>query len=290
MCKTETKTPPKPSTTPGSSTPAGGTTGGCHPTCTLASQTVATSPADRARTKIGVGEEVNLTVTGNPATWAITSGGGALSPSTGARNSVKFTADDNAGSVTITATGSGCSCVNTITLTIVQPANWTMIRTPGTNLLHTQGQPNCGWYGTMFIHPNDVNFYRVETNETNSQYVNGIGSYTGKNGRWHQPETQTESAYFLMNNHTETDGSRVAMMDNINNADPGVAARGAAVPFIAGSGYFPITWQWKVLGNATVHAFPVTRQEGELFSNGRCESRKGGNTEFTMHNDPTSTR
>src|ERR1043165_7395823 len=105
MCKTETKTPPKPSTTPGNSQPSGGATNSCHPNCTLASETIATSPTNRARTKIGVGEEVKLTVTGNPATWAITSGGGTLSPNTGARNSVTFTADDNAASVTITATG-----------------------------------------------------------------------------------------------------------------------------------------------------------------------------------------
>ena len=275
MCKTETPTPPRPVQP-------------CPTPCTITSQTVATSPANRARTKIGVGEEVTLTVAPGPATWAITGGSGALSQNAGSHTSLTFTADDNAGSVTITATGSGCSC--TITFDVVQPSNWTMIRQPGTGLLHTAGGVTCGWYGRMFIHPNDVNFYRIETNETNSQYLNGIGSYSGKNGAWHQPVGQVESVYFPIVAHTDADGSRVGMTDNIVNGDPGTAARGNGPPFIAGSGYFPITWQWKILGSATVHAFPVTRQEGELFTTGRCESRKGGNTEFTMYNDATSTR
>ena len=54
----------------------------CHPPCTIASQTFKHSPSNRARTKLGVGEEVTITVTGNPAAWAISEGdGGRISPS-----------------------------------------------------------------------------------------------------------------------------------------------------------------------------------------------------------------
>jgi hypothetical protein len=81
--------------------------------CTITSLTIATSPLNRARTKIGVGEEVELTVNPGPATWAITSGSGTLNPSSGSNTKVTFTAGDTAGSVTITATGSGCSCMIT---------------------------------------------------------------------------------------------------------------------------------------------------------------------------------
>jgi outer membrane protein OmpA-like peptidoglycan-associated protein len=42
--------------------------------CTITSQTVAISPADRTRKKIGVGEEVELTVSRGLAPWSITSG------------------------------------------------------------------------------------------------------------------------------------------------------------------------------------------------------------------------
>jgi hypothetical protein len=288
MCKAETPIPPKPGKTPGNSTPKDAACKPCHPVCTLTSQTVATSPANRARTKIGVGEEVNLTVKGNPATWTITSGKGTLSPNTGARTSVKFTADDSAGSVTITATGSGCSCVNTITFTVVRPADWTMKRTAGTNLRHTNGRPDCGWLGTMFLHPNDVNFYRVETREQNSR-ATCTGSYMPFNNIHHQPATQTESAFFGMAGHTDADGSQVALNDNIYSGDPGAAATNAAPPFKVGTMFFPIVWQWRVLGSANIHDFATVRQEHEIFSDGKCVSKKGGNPESSMHTDPTST-
>lgn len=276
--------PSNPAAGPTPSATGGSSTTGC-PGCTITSQTVATSPANRARTRIGVGEEVRLTVSPGPATWAITSGTGSLNPRRGSHTTVTYTAGDTAGSVTITATGSGCTC--TITFTVVAPSSWTMIRKPHTNLKHTNGRPDCGWLGVMDIHPNDVNFYNVETRELNSQF-SGSRSYSSFTGAWHQPASQTESAWFQITQHSASNGSRVAMNDNIYTGDPGSAATGTAPPFTTGTGHFPITWQWKV-GTGSAHNFPVTRQEAEIFANGRCESRKGGNTEHTMYNDPTST-
>ncbi len=289
MCKTETKTPPKPGKTPGNSDPKNGAQTNCHPVCTLTSKTIATSPADRARTKIGVGEEVELTVKGNPATWAITSGTGTLSPNTGARRTVTFTADDKAGSTTITATGSGCSCVNTITFTIVRPASWTMKRKPGSSIKHTNGKPDCGFLGIMYVHPNDVNFYRVETREKDSLSVatgcynpSHHGKYHGKYG----PPDQA-SGWFLLTRHTEPDGSTDDVPDEIYSGYANDAAMGTAPPFKVGTMYFPITIQWHVVGNANIHDFPVIRQEHEVFSDGKCETRKGGLTESAMYSDPT---
>jgi len=267
----------QPNTSPSASTAQ------CPQTCTITSQTIATSPANRARTRIGVGEEVELTVSPGPATWSV-SGGGTLSSTSG--TTVTFTAGDRTATSTITATGSGCSC--TITFTIVEPSSWTMTRRSGTNLRHTNGRPDCGWLGIMDVHPNNVNFYRVETRELNSQFT-GNGSYSGFTGAWHQPASQTESVFFPITSHSDSDGSRVAMNDNIYTGDPGSAATGMAPPFTPGSGHFPITWQWRVVGTGNIHDFPVVRQEAKIFANGRCESRKGGHTEFTLHNDPTST-
>ena len=292
MCSSETPRPSRPSTTPNCGQPTSGGSQPCHPACTLASQTVATLPADRARTTIGVGEEVTLTITGNAATWAITSGGGTLSPNTGARTSVTFTANDNAGSVTITATGSGCSCVNPITLTVVRPSNWIMRRKAGTNLRHAHGRPSCGWRGIQYLQPTTVNFYRVQTRELDSQYV-GTGSYSADTGDWHgsYPLPDRASSWFTitMANHTTANGSKVNLEDRIDTGDGDPAATGTAPPFNVGAGHFDIVFQWKVTGSANVHDFASTRQEDEIFSTGRCESRKGGNTEFTMWNDPTST-
>ena len=271
----------------------------CPAGCTITSQTIATSPANRARLRIGVGEEVTLTVTPGPATWAITSGGGTLNPNSGSHSSITYTADDTAGSVTITASGAGCSC--TITFSVVEPSHWTMKRRAGTNLGHTHNRPDCSWFGTMLIHPNDVNFYRIETRELNST-ITVSGSYSPFAGLKHQGSTQTESAFFAVIKHSDSEGSEVGLSDNIATGDPGPTATGAvappgaapptgaAPPFTPGTHFFPITWQWRVLTRTTIHDFPEQRQEAEIFASGRCESRKGGNTEATMFSDPTSTR
>lgn len=255
--------------------------------CTVSSQTVKTSPANRARTKIGVGEEVDLTVDPAPATWAITSGSGTLTPSTGSRATVRFMADDNAGNVTITATGAGCSC--TISFTVVTPANWTMKRKSGTNVQHEKGKIQCYWKGNTYYHPDDVNFYNIQTREKDSQAV-GTGCKIGSNGVWHgkYPEPDRVSDWLTIVGHTEADGSKESGVDTVGTGDPGVAARGAAPPFKTGTVHFDIVLQWKVVGSANVHDMTAQPQEAEIFSDGHCESRKGGNTERTMYTDETT--
>ena len=269
-----------------SAEPGARTTTSC-PKCTITSQTVATSPTDRTRTRIGVGEEVELTVNPGPATWSITSGRGNLNPNRGNHTTVTYTASDTAGSVTITATGASCSC--TITFTVVEPVSWTMKRKSGTNLRHNHGRPDCGWKGTFFIHPNDVNFYNIEFRERDSQYV-GTGSYSSYTGDYHgnYPPPQRVSQWLPVTSHSSSDGSTPAGTDTVYTGDPGSSVTGTAPPFTVGSGYFPITMQWRV-GTGSAKNFSVTRQEDEIFANGRCESRKGGHTEHTMYNDPTRT-
>lgn len=280
----------QPDMTPAPASKGGSSTAGCS-NCTITSETLATSPTNRARTKIGVGEEVELTVNPGPATWAITSGTGSLSPSTGSHTTITFTADDNAGNatmnVTITATGSGCSC--TITFTVVAPANWTNKRKAGTNLRHKQYRPDCGWKGIVYLHPNDVNYYNLEVREKDSQYI-GNGSYQGYNGDWHgnYPLPDRVGPWIPIVSHTDSDGSGYGGADTIYSGDPGAAVTGAKPPFNVGDGYFPIVRQWRV-GTQAAHDFAAIPQEDEIFANGKCESRKAGNTEHTMWDDPTST-
>lgn len=279
---------PTPPSVGGGAGPATGAPVAPCPTCTITSQTVATSPANRARTRIGVGEEVELTVSPGPATWAITSGTGTLSPSSGSHSKVTYTAGDTAGIVIMTATGAGCSC--TITFTIVEPSSWTMKRKPGSNLKHTHGRPDCGWLASAEIHPNDVNFYRVQIREKDSLSV-ATGSYNpSHNGKYHgnYPPPDRVSPWVPLISHSETDGSAMGATDTVYSGYPSTTATGTAPPFNVGTYYWPITWQWKV-GTGAVHNFPSVRQEHEIFANGKCESRKGGHTESSMYNDATST-
>jgi type VI secretion system secreted protein VgrG len=290
MCKAETPTPEKPGKTPGNSDPKDGAQKPCHPACTLSSETAATSPANRKRTKIGVGEDVVLTVKGNPATWAITSGTGDLSPKTGTHSTIVFTADDKAGSTTITATGSGCACVNTITFTVVRPASWTMKKKTGSGVKHTKGHPDCGFLGVMYVHPNDVNFYNVETREKDSLSVGSGVYHPSHNGQYHgsYPLPDRASSWFLLTRHTETDGSTDDVPDQIYSGYPGSSITGTAPPFKTGNYYWEIVIQWRVVGGATIHDFPTVRQEHEIFADGKCETRKGGLTESAIYSDPTS--
>ena len=291
MGQSETTAPPEPSTTTEASTPAASTTEECHPTCTIASQTFKRSPADRTRLKVGVGEEVTITVTGNPATWEI-SGGGTISPSTGTQSSVTFTAGKTAATTTITATGSGCSCINTIIFTVVEPSRLTMRRKGGRNE-HNNPWPDCGWTGWIYVHPNDVNFYRVLVRELDSRAVT-TGSYNIPllTGAYHgnYPPPSRASSWFVLRYHTESHGSRAAAEDHIYSGFPGTAATNAAPPFNVGTMYFPMTWQWRVRGSSTRHRFPRFHQRHRITAVGRCRSSKAGNTESNLYSDPTSAR
>jgi hypothetical protein len=142
----------------------------------------------------------------------------------------------------------------------------------------------------MYVHPNDVNFYRIETREKDSQYV-GTGAYSSYNGDYHgsYPAPDRVSAWFPITRHSEADGSTDDAPDTIYTGLPGTAATGTAPPFKVGSGYFPIVIQWRVVGGATIHDFATVRQEDEIFSDGRCESRKGSHTEHTLYSDASST-
>lgn len=258
------------------------------PICIIKSEAVATSPVDRARKRIGVGEEIELTIDSGSATWAITSGKGKIIPA-GNKSKVTFTADETAGNVTITANSSCCQC--NVSFTVVEPAGWSMKRKLGTNLKHKNGRPDCGWYGTIYVQPNDVNFYNVKIREKDSSYK-GTGSYIGYNGDKHgnYPGPEFASAWLSLTKHSIANGTEMAGKDDIYTGDPGSGVTGTAPPFNVGAGYFPIIFQWKVGASGSLNNFGAVRQEDEIIATGKCISKKGGNTESTMYNDPTSTR
>jgi hypothetical protein len=256
------------------------------PSLTITSETVVTSPKDRARLRIAVGEEVRLTVTPGPAAWAIKNGEGTLRPKSESASSIVFVAKGRGGPVTIAATKDGGTA--SITLTVVEPESWSMVRRPGSKLRHAHGRPDCGWLGVMYLHPDGVNFQSVETREMDSHYT-GTGCYAGFNGDYHgnYPLPERASDWFPMKRHTPH-GTTDDIPDTIYTGDPGAQVTGAQPPFVAGSGYFPITIQWKV-GTSKPKDLPIVKQEDAVISNGKCESRKGGHSESTKYNDPTST-
>jgi len=268
----------------------------CPNACTITSQTVTTLPNNRARTRIGVGEEVNLTVNPGPATWTATpSGLIELPPNAGTDKSttIKIKALDKAGDVTITAKKDTCEC--SIEFEIITPARFIMTRSPGTNLIHNHGYPDCGWYGRPYIQPTEVNFYNIYIRERDSQ-ATGTGAYVVLNGHWHGKYDPSDlangtSKWFILDRtqYSSTYGSGLnpVIYDTIfasigNNA-------GTAPPFIASFLTMPITWEWSLenTGN-NVYRFPNETQSHEIFRDGRCTTSKAGHSETTMYTDATS--
>ncbi|MDI6774793.1 MAG: hypothetical protein QME60_05285 [Verrucomicrobiota bacterium] len=125
-------------------------------------ETVATTPSNRSRTKIGIGEEVVCSVL--PAmsvNWSAT-GGGTVSPSTG--NSTTFTASKSPSTSIVHAQVAGADC--TVTFTVVAPDGMTTslasdgsLGSPGTNNIGAKSFSDC------YVLPNDVSFYKVEFQE-----------------------------------------------------------------------------------------------------------------------------
>ena len=135
----------------------------------ITSETVVTSPGSRARTAIGVGEEVNLTHSFGSATTVWTASAGTFVTNTGAR--VLFKAPDTAQSVTITADGAS------ITFSIVAPDVVHMDNVGGVTK-HTQNFPDSGILTDVFLLPDNVNFNKVRYRELDVAGTATPGAYS----------------------------------------------------------------------------------------------------------------
>ncbi len=262
----------------------------------LVSQTFATSPTDRTRTKVGVGEEVDITVVpAKNVTWKLT-GQGKISTKSGSKTT--FTAHERASTATITATAPDGGTAS-ITFNVIEPSDWTMKRRQGTNLKHTNGVPDNGFQATVFVHPNDVNFYRVQIRELDSTAVT-FGCFDAppnkgqKHGGYPAPDFASSDFTITMTNHTDADGSKVNMVDNIYSGFSSITANEANTnpkpnpPFTPGTISYPITFEWRVATGAR-KKFPTVQQIHVISANGTCVSSKGGHTEQSVFTDPTST-
>jgi hypothetical protein len=239
--------------------------------CTITSETTATVPTDRARRTVGVGEEVTLTVAPGPATWTATAG--SVSPSSG--TTVTFRAPDRAGSATVTAAGSGCTCQ--ITFTVIEPSGLRMVRE--SNVRHAQGHPDCGFLARPNVQPDTVSFHNIEIRELNSQFT-GQGYYQPFNGASHQPSTQTASAWFTVGQCSAGSGSPASCLDQVYSGyTNGAVCEGLMTA--------PITWEFRV-GTGSSKAMPAFEQRHAVTGAGDCTTSKGGASETTHLNDPTS--
>ncbi|WP_367872869.1 hypothetical protein [Luteolibacter sp. Populi] len=135
-------------------------------TAHLISQTVATKPDNRERSKVGVGEVVDLTLKPSNVpspVWALS---GAVGTST---------LDPLAGPIsTLTAGERECRPVVEVTIggstlkinfEVIQPTGVTMTREPGTGIFHVYGNAITGFKGRAYVTPNDVSFKYIQVRE-----------------------------------------------------------------------------------------------------------------------------
>ncbi len=247
------------------------------PTPILVSETVAASPGSRARTKIGIGEEVMLSYTGGTATWTL-SGPGTLIPTSG--RTVMFRAGDRNAKPTITATGA--PGVASLTFDVVEPSSFFMEQWPGTRTKHTNGRPDCGFLGLVFLLPGDVSFQNIEVRELNSRCV-ATGFYLIFNNFAHQGDAQAFSQWITVNPPAAGRPSTATLPDNIYSGDSLVGP-----PFPDGSMVWPITWQFRAGGGAE-KSLPETQQSHHVEAlTGKCTTSKAGETKVRVPADPTS--
>lgn len=162
-----------------------GAAAGCCPTFTIRSRTVATQPSDRARTTVGIGEEVRLSTDPSQSVrWTIVDDDGAkgtLSAASGA--STTYTAHDRAASLTVRAESS-CHTA-TLALRVVQPGSGTL-ESPVDLSVMTATTAQVGFRAVHHVQPANVSFLNCEFKEGTCA-ATASGVLSGKNGEVHAP-------------------------------------------------------------------------------------------------------
>jgi hypothetical protein len=151
----------------------------------LTSTCEATTPTNQDRLTIGVGEKVDLTLAGGPSstTWAITSGGGRLNPTTG--TSPIFTAPFTNDNCTVVASYPGSGGCSVITFNVKEPSGYIAITNSTVGSWIVKGVTNLlpnvsgtGMHIDLWLAPTNVSFGAVLVMEVGENATNITGYFT----------------------------------------------------------------------------------------------------------------
>jgi hypothetical protein len=138
--------------------------GGCN-RLTIQSETQATIPNDRTRTKLGIGEEVTVSAA-KTVTWSV-AGGGSVSP-IGGKNTI-FTASKSRSRPIVKATVGKNACILGFSVIAPNGMKYSADNADAGGWPHTLGPPNNfignGRAFPITIQPTTVSFYNVEFRE-----------------------------------------------------------------------------------------------------------------------------
>ncbi|HEX8615120.1 MAG TPA: hypothetical protein VF800_27875 [Telluria sp.] len=229
----------------------------------IASQTLARLPADRARTKVGVGERIKLKYSLGNAAW--TTSGGTLDNANGV--SVILDAPDRAASVTVTATGGGCSV--TLVFTVIEPSAVLMERASGTNVWHVNGVPSVGIRTAIYLQPDTVSFKFVEICEDDcGGLVTGYFVGTPLDGVRHG--THGAGTWVPVSDAVAGKGSEV-----IGNDTAQSGSCNFGTPYAGGTFDWPIPWMYRV-GTGAQATFTTVHQRFTIDAAGDMTVSKAG--------------
>ncbi len=249
-------------------------------------QTVSPTPTNRARTTLGVGEQVTVSLSpplpywvSGRVTWATTAG--SVSPWSG--NQMTFTAPSNASPATVTMGYNKIRFPTTFTVkepTGVDHATITSTATYGNNV------PGAGMHLDVVLGPTNVSFYRVQVFE--------VG----------QPASDITGQYFIYNPpgpHDTAAGANQWHPIGYNNIIDAAAQFDTCAYF--GSQYLPgppwyggggFTWAipalWSVGGTGPTNSLPWSDQVFSLGSDGTFTISKFGHSVTRTLNDVITTQ
>jgi hypothetical protein len=218
-----------------------------HPPCelgtTLQTFTIATTPTDLTRVKLGVGEQTSLSMIPAPpceVTWTV-SGGGTLSASTG--SSVVFTAHYRASVSTVTAWVNEVSF--SVVYTVVEPSSVTGVKLQ--EISYPAGTYGSGMSLRIIVNPIDVSFRNVEMRELPGPATNVFGYFTQFTAASlaHEPEPLWTPL-----------GSDNGLTDNVET-------RNRLPPYSPGGFEWQIPTRWRVvnIGSSEANVPPAVLQQ-----------------------------
>lgn len=251
------------------------------PSCQIMHTTVATSPYNRQRRRIGVGEKVALAIPQDNGQWNV-EGPGVLD--TRAGNMVELTAGDSAGRVFISVQGQD-GCFSRIDFEVVEPDGVELVAEPAIG--HTQGTPSVELYANVHITPADVSFQGVYFRE-----LKCLAKYDGyferlNDWEWtvreeivtHEPNALSVIGGEVVEGYgTYADYDGIIMNDN-----------GLGQPFSDGSFTWPIPWEYRVEGGQWKR-FATVNQIKLITPTGKLTVLKSGVFESKELMDPTTSR
>jgi hypothetical protein len=219
---------------------------------TLISQCYTATPANRARTSIGVGEQVLIEFSPSlpvKATWTTTAGSLSTNYATG----TMLTAPSNAANVTVTATIRGQS--KSITFTVVEPAGIARAQITSTNH-YSLGTAGAGMTVKAWVSPTNVSFYRVSIWEIGRVSTNATGYFANTNV-W--PAEYLDHGNYGANSWFPALGVDNSFVDNAYSGSCGS-------PWSTGSFTWPIPVVWQIGTAIPATNRPIAWNQDQEFS------------------------